>query len=162
MISSPMENNSNHSGLYDTWKTIATLYTHHLHRVSFKYSHLPPFLPKGSDADFLPRVPAQVFHFKQCIFTAKSQEVGKKRIEVWLGAEMEELVEMCVIDMCEDTEKLAVDVFHGFGEVWREVAACVQVTDENLNTIGDREEIVPALVGNTFSSSRVFCTHVTT
>jgi len=42
--------------------------------------------------------------------------VGKKRIEVWLSTEIEDLVKVCMVDMGKDTKELAVDVFYGCGE----------------------------------------------
>jgi hypothetical protein len=40
---------------------------------------------------------------------------------MWFGAEVEDLVIVRVVDMCEDTEELAVHVFDGGRELLREL-----------------------------------------
>jgi hypothetical protein len=47
--------------------------------------------------------------------------VSKEGIEVWFGAEVEDLVIVCMVDVCENTEELAIHVFDGGRELLREL-----------------------------------------
>lgn len=54
--------------------------------------------------------------------------MGKKGVEVWLSAEVEDLVKVRMVDMGKDTKELAVDIFDGCGEGRVEWLTCKKYT----------------------------------
>jgi hypothetical protein len=50
--------------------------------------------------------------------------VRKEGVEVWFGAEVQDLRIVRVVDVCEDAQELAVNVLDYGGECWREIVAC--------------------------------------
>jgi hypothetical protein len=91
--------------------------------------------------------------------------VREERVEVWFGAEVENLGVVRVVDVREDAQELAVDVFDCGGERLGEVVAFS--VNESMREIcfklRDKSWIyVPDFVGKVPSSSKRFWTHVMT
>ena len=93
-----------------------------LHRQSLAGSSLQnplllPPLPQLTDTDSRAvHLSFDISDFQQLVFFSKCQEVGKQRIEVGLGSQMEDNVKVRVIKMRENAEELAIDALHGRGE----------------------------------------------
>ena len=58
-----------------------------------------------------------ILGLKELVLLAKRKEVGEEGVEVALGAEVEDLGVVRVVEVGEDAQKLAVDVLDGRGEV---------------------------------------------
>lgn len=81
---------------------------------------------------------------------------------MWLGAEVEDLCIVRMIDVCEDAEELAVDMLDYGREVRGEVVAYKDQTSVRSFTRETIQDSIPDFVGKAFSSSKRFCTQVMT
>ncbi len=105
-----------------------TLSLHTLHRRTsslFQNAHLLPPLPQRANAHRDTRLALDILHIQQLVLLPESEKVREEGVEVRFGAEVEDLGVVCVVEMGEDAEELAVDVFYCGGEVCWEITACV-------------------------------------
>lgn len=58
-----------------------------------------------------------ILRVEELVLLAEGEEVCEERVEVALGAEMQDLRVVRVVEVSEDAQKLAVDVLDGRGEV---------------------------------------------
>ena len=58
-----------------------------------------------------------ILRVEELVLLAEGEEVCEERVEVALGAEMQDLWVVRVVEVGEDAQKLAVDVLDGRGEV---------------------------------------------
>ena len=72
----------------------------------------PPF-PKCADSHRGVWLALDVLDFEQFIFPPKRKKVRKERVEVRLGAEVQDLSKVSMVDVCKDTEELAINVLYG-------------------------------------------------
>ena len=138
-------------------------------------AHLLPLLPERTNADHGSLLTLDVLGLEKLILLAEREEVREERVEVAFGAEVEDLRIVRVVEVREDAQKLAVDMFDGGREVLRELAAwsAERWSTRMMKHGGDDASVrtrqgwgrrgdAPDLVGKTFSSSRRFCTQVIT
>lgn len=53
----------------------------------------------------------KVLHYQKIKFFSECEEVGEERIEVRFDGEVEDLLEMGMVKMGKNTEKVLIDVF---------------------------------------------------
>lgn len=74
-------------------------------------AHSAPAFPKRAHTNLFSAFAKDVFSLQQPILLPKHQKVGKERVEVALGMEMQEIREMGVVYMRKDAEELREDRF---------------------------------------------------
>ena len=74
-------------------------------------THLLPSLPQSSDANKSPRLSLYILHVEKLVFLPKGKEVSKEGVEVRLGAKMQDLGVMRVVEVCKHAEELSINVF---------------------------------------------------
>lgn len=61
--------------------------------------------------------------YQKIVLFPKSQEMRKERVEMTLGGDMQEMLKVRVIDVCEYAEELTIDLFGDCWEVGLEVCS---------------------------------------
>lgn len=92
-----------------------TLSLHTLHRRTsslFQDPHLLPLLPQRANAHRDTRLALDILHIQQLVLLPESEEVSEEGVEVRFGAEVEDLGVVGVVEVGEDAQELAVDVFY--------------------------------------------------
>lgn len=92
--------------------------------LSLQNSHILPPLPQQAYSHRCRRLAPDILNFQQLVFPPESQEMRKERVEVGLGAEVEDVLVVRVVYVCEDAKELAVDVFDCGREGGVEVLPC--------------------------------------
>jgi hypothetical protein len=77
---------------------------------------LLPSFPKQPNPNGCIRFTFNVSHLQELVLASKSKKMCKQRIEVRLRAQMQDLWVVRIVYMCEDAEKLPVDVLDSCGE----------------------------------------------
>jgi hypothetical protein len=81
---------------------------------SLKNAHFAPTLHQCTNPGCrLALCTTEVLRVEKLVLPPECKEVREERVEVRLGAQVENLSKMCVIEMREDAEQLSVDVLDG-------------------------------------------------
>lgn len=86
-------------------------------------AHLAPALGELGDTLTHSLGSHEILHDEEIEFLAKSEEMGKERVEVCFDREMDDLLEMRVVEMCEYPKQVLVNVFGSVRKRRREIAA---------------------------------------
>ena len=86
-------------------------------------AHILPLLPERADTNNRARLALDILDLQELVLLAECEEVREERVEVALAAQVQDLLVVCVVEVREDAEELAVDVLDCRGKVLREVAA---------------------------------------
>jgi hypothetical protein len=123
---------------------------------------LLPALPERADADDrLARPPTNVLDVEELVLAPERQEVREERVEVRLGAQVQDLRVMRVIDVREHAQQLPIHVLDRRREVGLKLSACT-FRSTGVHRSADGVEHEPAFVGKTLGSLSRFSTHVIT
>ena len=92
--------------------------------LSLQDAHLFPLVAQQPNPDICIGSTLDVLDIQQLVFPTKGQKVGKKRIKVGFGAEVEDLWVVRVVYVGKYAEELTVDVFDGRGKGLGKVVTC--------------------------------------
>jgi hypothetical protein len=102
---------------------------HTYHLSGLQDPRLFPSFPKCTDSHGGVRLAFDVLYVQQVIFPSEREKVRKERVKVRLRAEMQDLSEMSMINVCKDAEELAIDVFDGGRKRCVECLICKAMSD---------------------------------
>lgn len=122
-------------------------------------THLPPLLTQLRNALSHTLGGHKVLHYQKIKFFSECEEVGEERIEVRFDGEVEDLLEMGMVKMGKNTEKVLIDVF---GRVCKWVVKRFPWMRVKCRVSNGGLPNLPDFVGKTFSSSKSFCNQLIT